>query len=143
MQRIGLLLVFAACGGGGEGGGDVWSVRVSQFASTACQNPCVPTDFQVNCTENIAANLDSNRFSIQDEDACIACLRAKTQVVDQLVANDCEMSAAVEASLALSCDLDPENDFDFDGDPANDLEESCLGAGAFPFGELGPDLPQE
>jgi hypothetical protein len=140
MQRIGLLLVIAAaCGGGGEGGGDVFGVRAAQFATEACENPCVPAQQQQDCSFGVVSNLESVRTVLADEDACIECVRAKTQVVAQLVANECMLSEQIETSLAGTCDLDPNNDFDFDGDPANDLQESCLGAGSFPF--LFDDVP--
>jgi hypothetical protein len=123
--------VLVACGGG-EGGGDIWSARVNQFALEACDNVCIQGDREL-CKSNVTVNLDTRRFDIVDENSCVACLRAKTDTVDQLIANNCMMSAAIEATLALSCDTDPQQDFDFDGDPANDLEASCLGAGRYPF----------
>lgn len=138
MRRIGLLLVFA-CGGGGSGGGDVWSVRVTQFASAACETTCIPEQAKASCFTNVVSNLDNARFGITDEGFCINCLRAKTTLVAQVVANNCMVNGELEEQLAVDCDSSPIDDFDFDGDPANDTEEACLGAGRYPFDQGDPN----
>jgi hypothetical protein len=135
MQRIGLVLVVvAACTGGGEGGGDLFSVRARQFAFAACDNTCVSADFRDDCVDQVEIGLENVRVVIGiDQNACIACLRAKSEIVSQIVDNGCEMSREIETTLSPVCDVDPTVDNGFDGVPDNDLEDTCLGQGAFPF----------
>lgn len=134
------LLVIAAlslaCGEGGKGGGDLWSVRVSQFATAMCkqQASCLgnPTD-PLQCAAFRTNDLDSARSRITFEDGCFDCLAAKVAAIADIAAQQCSVTGALREELASACDIDPRDDADFDGDPTNDLDEACGGSGSIVF----------
>jgi hypothetical protein len=142
MWRIGLVLVLlAACGGGGEGGGDLFGVRARQFAFAACDNTCITAELRDECVDQVEIGLDSVRALLDNQTRCLACLRAKSEIVPEIVANDCQLSREIEMTLSPACDLDPNQDSNFDGIDDNDLEDTCLGAGSYPF-LFGPRPPE-
>jgi hypothetical protein len=140
MRTIGFVVVLAAACGGGSGGGDIWDVRMARFAEAFCVNSCVPADSQEICVQQVQSDMDQARFVIgtEGEAACLACVQVKTDLMAQIVANNCEASAAVAAMISGACDTDDRSDFDGDGDPGNDQTEACAG---FPFGGIVVDDP--
>lgn len=129
------MVAVVACTEHGKGGGDVWDVEVNQLAEAACRHVCVPADLQDNCIGNLLDDTAAVRPGLgqQGEQRCLDCMRVKAQVFPAVVAPACEFNAAQRQQIAAACDIDPNSDFDFDGDPADDLDEACQGASTVRF----------
>jgi hypothetical protein len=128
MRWVLALVLVTACTEHGKGGGDEWDVRENQFAEAVCVNACVPDDQQDECIVDVITDMDQAKASLpaSGQAACIECMRVKTQLMPQIVANGCQSNTAIDAQVFAACD-DPATDFDGDGDPANDFSEVCLG----------------
>jgi hypothetical protein len=131
MRWLGLVVVVAACGHG-EGGADIWDVRMDQFANALCRNSCTAPDQQDSCIVGVLSDMDQAKSELTPagQDMCINCIVAKTSAMPMIVANGCATNPSIDASIVRFCDNDPTQDFDFDGDPTNDQSEACAG---FPF----------
>lgn len=122
-----LLPAFLACGHG-EGGGDIWDFRVQTFADARCRNSCVPVEQQDDCVLSTIQQFDSNRQFLggaSAEAVCIACMRTQTDLLPAIAAGGCEPSDAQLQQILATCDPDKTFDSNFDGDPANDINEAC------------------
>ena len=128
MRWLAALTLVMACTEHGKGGGDAWDVRAVALAEAICQNACVAAEEQEQCLADVLMDMDEARLQLPDaaEAQCVDCMRVKTQVMPQIVANQCASTAGIDEQVLAACDL-PETDFDQDGDPANDFDEACAG----------------
>lgn len=105
MRWLALLLVFGGCTEHGKGGGDAWDVTETQFATALCQNACVESSLQDECIVDVLVDMDQARDLLADseEAQCIECMRIKIQLMPQIVQNQCDISATVQAQIAAVC----------------------------------------
>jgi len=114
MRWLALVVVVAGCTEHGKGGGDEWDAREIQFAEAICQNACVPLDDQETCIVDTLTDMDQARaeLSTAQEDACIECMRVKTERMPDIVANGCQSTPEIDAEITTAC---------------GEFDESCAG----------------
>lgn len=125
MRRAPLLILLAACGGGGS----PWDDGVDDFVAATCVEYADCTgDDPATCESDVRADLGDAEAELDDagEAACLECLATKAEVV-RSIAEDCQPMAEDIAAIVAACDTDPTVDFDGDGTPDNDDDEACAG----------------
>jgi hypothetical protein len=128
---VGLACVVG-CGGSSNTANDDarWDDGVASFAAATCDSPCETSDHTVcksDLVEDFMAARDELDASGGSRDACLACLRAKTDAAPLVAANHCTPTAAIDQMVFAICDLDPKVDYDGDGILDNDDDEACGG----------------
>ncbi|HUH05002.1 MAG TPA: hypothetical protein VML75_23555 [Kofleriaceae bacterium] len=130
---ITMLAALAACGGNGSGSGAdaepvTFDGELARFIESICQAgaQCFADPLQ-DCRDDVTADMMDARAALDaaGEAQCAACMRAKSDLSDALVAADCDTDAVDPNDILPYCDLDPNVDYLGDGNPDDD--EACAG----------------
>lgn len=102
--------------------------ELPRFIESICQvgAQCYDEILQ-DCRDDITTDMADAKAALDatGEDQCAACMRAKSDLADALLAANCDARAVDPLSILDYCDLDPNVDYGNDGVP--DVDEACAG----------------
>lgn len=106
---------------------DAWTQAVTDFVDAVCTSPC-RSGSEAQCRSDVGDELARAMIALTDpasQAKCENCLEVKAMLEGELAS--CMPTADQDAMVAAACDLDPNNDSDGDGDPADDYSDACFG----------------
>lgn len=120
------LVLAGACSSTKPPAGDPWDAAVTAYIDAACTSPCV-SGTEAQCRADLGAAFDRVKpgLDLAGHEQCAACLDLKTQLLGELAG--CMPTADQTRMVNMTCDLDPNSDYDLDGIPDDDYSQACAG----------------